>query len=132
MDDNGIRFYIKKTETTRKKKVKQIIVPRTPGVNNLLEKIGNKNRPFVLGLLQEGYSEETIVNKSNKMRMQLNVQLKEITRKLNLTSPLRINKARECNASTLNRANISVVKIGETMDHSPVSLFPRFATKKIR
>jgi integrase len=122
MNNKEIRFYRKKTETTRKKNVKQITVPRTPGVNYLLEKIGNKNSPFVLGLLQEGYSEETIVNKSNKMRMQLNVHLKGITRKLNLTSPLRINKARECYASTLNRANKSVVKIAETMGHSTVAV----------
>jgi len=111
MNQKEIRFYRKKTETTRKKNVKQTIVPRTQGVNDLLEKIGNRNSPFVLGLLQEGYSEETIDNKSNKMRGELNVHLKAITAKLNLTSPLMINKARECYASTLNRANKSVVKI---------------------
>lgn len=122
MNENEIRFYRKKTETTRKKNVKQIIVPRTPGVNELLEKLGDKNSLFVLGLLNEGYSEETIVNKSNKMRMELNVHLKAITLKLNLHSPLRLNKARECYASTLNRANKSVVKIGETMGHSTIAV----------
>ena len=53
---------------------------------------------------------------------ELNVHLKTITRKLNLNSPLRINKARECFASTLNRANKSVVKIAETMGHSTVAV----------
>ncbi len=96
MNNNEIRFYRMKTETTRKKNVKQIIVPRTPGVNELLEKIGDKNSPFVLELLQEGYSEETIDNKSNKMRGNLNIHPKAITSKLNLSSPLRLNKAREC------------------------------------
>jgi hypothetical protein len=123
MNQKEIRFYRKKTETTRKKNVKQIIVPRTPGVNELLDKLGDKNNsPFVLGLLQEGYSEETIDNKSNKMRGELNVHLKAITSKLNLYSPLRLNKARECYASTLNRANKSVVKIGETMGHSTIAV----------
>ena len=122
MNNKEIRFYRKKTETTRKKNIKQITVPRTPGVNHLLEKIGNKNSPFVLGLLQEGYSEETIYNKSNKMRGKLNVHLKAISSKLNLTSPLRINIARECYASTLNRADKSVVKIAETMGHSTVAV----------
>lgn len=75
-----------------------------------------------MGLLQEGYSEETIDNKSNKMRGEHNVHLKAITRKLNLTSCLRINKARGCYASTLNRANKSVVKIAETMGHSTVAV----------
>jgi hypothetical protein len=49
-----------------------------------------------MGLNQEGYMEETIDNKSNKMRIELNEHLKEITSKLNLHSPLRLNKAREC------------------------------------
>jgi hypothetical protein len=35
---------------------------------------------------------------------------------------LRINKARECYASTLIRANKSVVKIAETMGHSTVAV----------
>ncbi len=98
------------------------IMDQKPGVNELLEKLGDKSSLFVLGLLQEGYSEETIDNKSNKMRMELNVHLKAITRKLKLASPLRINKARECFASTLNRANKSVVKIAETMGHSTVAV----------
>ncbi|MDZ7635371.1 MAG: hypothetical protein U5L72_13460 [Bacteroidales bacterium] len=42
MNNNEIRFYRKKTETTRKKNVKQIIVPRTPGGVGLL-KLGDKN-----------------------------------------------------------------------------------------
>jgi len=65
-ESEGIRFYRKKTETTRKKNIKQITVPRTLGVNNLLEKIGNKDSLFVLGLLQEGYSEETIDNNQTR------------------------------------------------------------------
>jgi integrase len=120
--EKEIRFYRKKTETTRKKNIKQIIVPRKPGVNHLLKKIGDLNSLFVLGLLQEGYSEETIVNKSNKMRMELNVHLKAITTKLNLSSPLRLNKARECYATTLSRAKRSIDKIGEAMGHSTITV----------
>ncbi len=75
-----------------------------------------------MAAIQESYSEETIDNKSNKMRGELNVHLKAITSKLNLQSPLRLNKARECYASTLNRANKSVVKIGETMGHSTIAV----------
>jgi hypothetical protein len=56
------------------------------------------------------------------MRGELNVHLKAITLKLNLHSPLRLNKARECYVSTLNRANKSVVKIGETMGHSTIAV----------
>ena len=122
VNNKEIRFYRKKTETTRKRNIKQIIVPRNLGVNHLLEKLGDKNSPFVLGLLQEGYSDETLDNKSNKMRGELNVQLKAITTKLNLTSPLRLNKARECYATTLSRAKRSIDKIGEAMGHSTITV----------
>lgn len=122
INGKDIRFYRLKTETTRKKNVKQIIVPKTKGITELLDKIGDKNSPFVLGLLQEGYSEETLDNKSNKMRGELNVHLKTISTKLNLSLPLRINKARECYATTLRRAKKPIDKISEAMGHSSIAV----------
>lgn len=95
MNNEQIIFYRKKTETTRKKNVKPIIVPRNVELNELLQRIGDNNSIYVLGLLKEGYSETTFDNKSNKTRGLLNKQLKEITGKLNLSSPLRLSKARE-------------------------------------
>ena len=88
----------------------------------LLEKNGNKNSPFILGQLQEGSSAETLDNKSNKMRGELNVHLKAISTKLNLALPLRINKARECYATTLRRANKPIDKISEAMGHSSIAV----------
>ena len=91
-------------------------------ITELPEKNGNKNSPFVLGLLQEGYSEETLDNKSNKIRGELNVHLKTISTKLNLSLPLRINKARECYATTLRRAKKPIDKISEAMGHSSIAV----------
>jgi integrase len=122
INGKDIRFYRLKTETTRKKNVKQIIVPKTKGITELLDKIGDKNSPFVLGLLQEGYSEETLDNKSNKMRGEINVHLKTISTKLNLSLPLRINKARECYATTPRRAKKPIDKISEAMGHSSIAV----------
>jgi hypothetical protein len=90
-------------------------------ITELPEKNGNKNSPFILGQLQEGSSAETLDNKSNKMRFELNVHLKVISTKLNLALPLRINEARQCFASAMNMANKLVVKIAETMGHSTVA-----------
>lgn len=115
-----IKFYRLKTESTRKKNLKQIVVPKTKGITELLEKIGDKNSPFILGQLQEGYSSETLDNKSNKMRGELNVHLKAISAKLNLALPLRINKARECYATTLRRAKKPIDQISEAMGHSSI------------
>lgn len=117
-----IRFYRWKTESTKRKNLKQIIVPKTKGITQLLDKIGDKNSPFILGKLEEGYSDETLYNKSNKMRGELNEQLKVISTKLKLTSPLRISKARECYATTLRRANKPIDQISEAMGHSSLSV----------
>ena len=46
----------------------------------------------------------------------------EITEKLNLTSPLRLSKARECYATTLFRAGKSVDKICDMMGQSTVTV----------
>lgn len=122
LENKHIRFYRKKTETTRKKNVKQITIPRTTLVNELLDKLGKKDSPFVLGLLKEGYSEETFVNKSNKVRGELNDHLKVLTEKLNLSHPLRINKARECYATTLRRAKKPIDRISDGMGHSSIAV----------
>jgi integrase len=56
------------------------------------------------------------------MRGELNVHLKAISTKLNLAFPLRINKARECYATTLRRAKKPIDKISEAMGHSSISV----------
>jgi hypothetical protein len=105
-----IIFYRKKTETTQIINKKPVIVPLTEGVQELLDKIGDKDSPFVLGLLKEGYSETTFDNKSNKDRRILNLYLKGIEQKLKLSAPLRIETARDCYASCLDRAGVSIKK----------------------
>src|SRR5690606_3044798 len=104
------------------KNVKQITIPITPLVNELIDKLGKKDSPFVLGLLKEEYSEETFVNLSNKMRGKLNKHLMIITDKLKLSHPLRINKARECYATTLSRAEKPIDKISDGMGHSSIAI----------
>ena len=47
------------------------------------------------------------------MKGELNIHLKAISTKLNLSSPLKINKARECYATTLRRAKKPIDKISE-------------------
>jgi hypothetical protein len=92
-------------------------------ITKLPEKKGNRIVLFILGQLQEGSSAETLDNKSNKMRGELNVHLIAISTKLNLALPLRIIKARECFATTLRRA--------EKPNHEVRGSFPHLATKII-
>jgi len=62
--NENVIFYRKKTETTQRINKKPVNVPLNDGAQALLDKIGNKDSIFVLGLLEEGYSEKTITNKS--------------------------------------------------------------------
>jgi hypothetical protein len=57
-----------------------------------------------------------------KMKGEPNVNLKAITTKMNLSSPLRHNKARECYAKTLSRAKRSIDKIGEATGHTTITV----------
>jgi integrase len=115
-----IIFYRKKTETTQITNIKPVVVPLIEGVQKLLDKIGDKDSPFVLGLVKEDYSETTFDNKSNKERGILNLYLKGIEEKLQLSAPLRINTARDCYATCLDRAGVATKKISNMMVHSSV------------
>jgi integrase len=117
-----IIFYRKKTETTQIINKKPVIVPLTKGVQELLDKIGHKDSPFVLGKLKEGYSETTFDNKSDKERRILNLYLRGIERKLQLSALLRLETARDCYASCLDRAGIATKKISNMMAHSSVTI----------
>jgi len=86
-------YYRKKTETTQIINKKPVIVPLTKKVQSLLDKLGTHYSTFILGLLKEGYSEETIVNKSNKDRRIINSHLKGIGERLGLSAPLRLDMA---------------------------------------
>ena len=115
---NFIMLTRMKTETTRKNNIKQIVVPINKQMRKSIDKIGNKNSPFILGELNEGFKENTFVNKSHKMRQTLNRNLSEISRKLNLSIPLKLETARDIYATILKRGGKSKDQIGEMLGHS--------------
>jgi len=111
-------FSRKKTETTRKNNIKEITVPIIPKLQELIDKMGVKDSPFILGRLQEGYSESMFENKLHKLRQPINKNLSIISKKLNLSVPLKIETARDCYATTLLRSGRSKDEIGEMLGHS--------------
>lgn len=111
-------FFRKKTETTRKNNVKEIVVPITADLKKLIRKIGVRNSPYILGKLADGYSESSFENKNHKWKKILNRELAVITEKLNLSVPLRLKNARDSYASTLRRAKVSKDDIGDMLGHS--------------
>ena len=115
---NYFVFIRMKTESTRKKNIQEITVPITPKVQELIDKIGDKSSPFILGLLKEGYSENTFKNRLKKVRRIVNTELTGLSAKLELSIPLKIKTARETYATTLKRAGVSKDDISEMLGHS--------------
>jgi site-specific recombinase XerD len=111
-------FTRRKTETTRKNNIRMIQVPINTKLQEVMEKLENKDSPFILGQMQEQYSETTYENKKHKMQQEINKNLKVISQKLNLSVPLKMSSARDCYATTLKRNGVSKDKIGEMLGHS--------------
>jgi len=111
-------FYRRKTRNTRKNNIKPIQSHISPKVKKVMSKIEDRTSPYILGELKEGYSEETFTNKSDKLRGEINVHLRVISKKLNLSVDLLTETARDCYATTLYRSGVSKDDIGEMMGHS--------------
>lgn len=111
-------FFRKKTETTRRNNKKEIVVPLTEELKKLIEGVGVKDSPYILGMLKEGYEETMFSNKNQKWKKKINKRLDAVSKSLNLSIPLRIKNARDSYATTLNRAGVSKDKIGEMLGHS--------------
>jgi hypothetical protein len=95
-----ILFTRMKTENTRKHNVRQIVVPISPNLRKLIDKIGVKSSPFVLGILEEGYDEKTLANKKDWQQQKINKSLKYISEKLALSVYLRLKTSRDSYATT--------------------------------
>jgi len=111
-------FIRMKTESTRKKNIQEITVPITPKVQELINKLGVKSSPYILGYLKEGYSENTFKNRLKRLRRTVNTELTTISSKIKLSVPLKIKTARESYATTLKRAGVSKDQISEMLGHS--------------
>jgi integrase len=111
-------FFRKKTETTRKSNKKEIVVPLSLKLKELIEKLGVKDSPFILGKLKDGYTDSMFENKNHKWKKIVNQSLDKISKRLNLSIPLRIKNARDSYAMTLRRAGVSKDNIGDMLGHS--------------
>lgn len=107
-----------KTETTRKNISRMIVAPITPKLKELIDKVGVKTSPFILGYFDDDFSDFTFRNKINKVTIPINKKLGEISKKLNLSSELRLKTVRDSYATTLKRAGKSKDEISEMLGHS--------------
>ncbi len=118
IDGDYIFFTRKKTESTRRNNKKRITVPLTDKIKDSISRVGDKNSLFLLGLLTEGYDEETFKNRNHKIKQQINQNLRDIREQLKLSRPLQLGSARDCYASSLDRNNVPREKISSMLGHS--------------
>ncbi len=111
-------FTRKKTERSRKNNIKPVVAPITEKLQEVIDKIGDKDSPFLLGKLYEGYTDVYFNNKSEKLKKIYNIHLKAITKKLNLSVKLNVGSARHTYATTLLRNGVSKDSISEMLVHS--------------
>ncbi len=116
-EGNYLLFTRKKTETTRKNHIQKVCAPVTKELQDLLDILGDKTSPFILGELNEGYGEATFENKCHKLKQRFNKDLTALSKKLELSVPLKLKTARECYATSLKRAKISIEQISEMLNH---------------
>jgi integrase len=107
---------------TRKNNVREIVVPMSDKILGLIEKIGDKKSPYILGLVSAGYSEEDFKNKKDWQQQKQNRNLKFLSEKLKLSVPLKLKTARDSYATTLKRKNTPTSTIGEMLGHSNSSV----------
>ena len=107
-----------KTETTGVYDLQEITIPLTEELKYYLDRIGDPSSPFVLGKLKEGYSETQLLNRKNRFRQEINIELKKIGAKLDLNAPLFMSTARDCYGTTLKRNGVPIEWILESYGHS--------------
>lgn len=113
-----LMFHRKKTEMTRRNNRKEIIVPLTDKLKDIIEQVGNKKSPFILGLLPVDYTDTYFDNKCHKVRQEINKCLTILSKRLKLSVPLKLKTARETYATNLKRAGVPTSQIGEMLGHS--------------
>jgi site-specific recombinase XerD len=109
-----------KTETTRVYDIQEITVPMTEELMYYLDKVGDHSSPFVLGKLKEGYSETTLLNRKNRFRQEINLELRKIGERLNLPVSLTMSTARDCYAMTLKRNGVPREHTSDSLGHSDI------------
>lgn len=118
VESNHIHLIRKKTETTRKSNIQELVLPLTEDLKYYLNLVGDPTSPFVLGKIKEGYTETSLMNRKNRFRIEINTELKKISSRLNLSVPLIMSTARDCYASTLKRKGVPREFIGDMLGHS--------------
>lgn len=118
VNGNIITITRTKTETTRKNNKKYIVIPIDHKLQGLIEKWGDKQSLFLMGLMEPNLSQSSIEYRSDKLKRRINYELRKIGIKLNLSISLNLSTARDAYATTLKRNGVPTNAISEMLGHS--------------
>jgi integrase len=123
-DKIGDCFVIRreKTKNTTRGNPQLIRIPVTPKMQIILNRIGKKDSPYVLGFINENSRELTILNKKAKVGKFVNKHLTELGQRLNLSIQLTTKVSRDAYATSLKKNNVSIEKIAEMLGHSSTAV----------
>jgi integrase len=107
-----------KTKNTSSSRHVSIRIPLVDNLKNLIEKIGNRNSPYVLGFLKEGMSESQILEKKRRVAKIMNDNLKPLGQRLKFSIELLSETSRDAYATTLKRNGRSIEEIAEMLGHT--------------
>lgn len=119
----GNCFVIQREKTRNTVSTKPVFVriPIVEGLKKLLNVIGNRNSPYVLGYLREDMTEAQILERKRRVARLMNPHLKEIGRRLNFSVELLSETSRDAYATTLKRNGRSIEEIAEMLGHSTIT-----------
>ena len=126
LTEDSIVLFRQKTKNTSRNNPTPIRIPIIPGLRKLIDKHGDKNSPYLLGYLKEGATLQTIHNKNKKIAKLLNLNLKQIGRRLNFSEPLICKTARYAYATTLKNKGVPIGYISEQMGHSNIIVTQKY------
>jgi len=116
---NKFVFYRHKTIKTRRNNIRPIEVVINPKIQKLLDRIGDKESPFVIGQIKQvNYTPQYLLDRNKKLKGRYNSHLKRLGKRLGLTLSLDISMARDAYANTHKRAGTNLLRISESMNHS--------------
>jgi len=110
-----------KTKRTTRGNPHPIRIPITPKLNAMLDQVGRRDSPYVLGFMKEGMDETKILDKRSKVAKYLNSHLRPIADRLKLSVPLQTKTARDSYATCLKNKGVRIEIISENMGHTSIN-----------
>lgn len=111
-----------KTKNTMRGNPQLVRIPITTKMQVILDQIGDRSSPYVLGFLNKNCSESTILNKKSKVGKFMNCNLIRLGERLGLSVKLTTKVARDAYATTLKKSGVSIEAIAEMLGQSSTAV----------